>query len=77
MIGREREMRAKREECLSEENEEYCFHRLGEIRLQPSKGTDESGLDNDLHFHELAIASRHGWTVLADRTGKPAGFHDL
>ena len=55
-------LQPQRQECLTQEDEEYCFHRLGELLFaesdEPESKEECLGLRPG-----LAVASRHGWTV--------------
>ena len=57
-------LQPQRQECLTEEDEEYYFHRLGELLLahvaKPDIEEDRFGSSS-----KLAVASRHGWTIYA------------
>lgn len=57
-------LRPERQECLTEEDEEFCFHRLGELLFDDSAEPGNDSGSQGQSF-KVAIASRHGWTVFA------------
>lgn len=50
-------------ECPTEESDEYCFHRLGELRCQASSSSSLDAHDRQGQDLALAVASKHGWTI--------------